>query len=130
MSKICQPISSKEVFLQSAPRTARDLVAYTKKVESECMYGLPSPEGLINNGKVNPSKYGSVGAKDLGLCYETFLTSKACKHGCECRWRHANLTKEEDEWIQLLGGDCLARMRRHWSSGGSPELTTCFPFCM
>jgi hypothetical protein len=94
------------------------------------MYGLPSPAGSINHGKLNPSKYGSIREKDLGLCYETFFTSKVCKHGSRYRWRHGKLTQEECEWVLALGANCLHRMVCCWSAGGLPELTPFFPACM
>ncbi|KAH7077581.1 hypothetical protein BKA63DRAFT_592777 [Paraphoma chrysanthemicola] len=101
------PVSSKEVHLENAAYTATDLRSYTKKVGSYCMYGLPSLEGHVNNGKLSPSKYASIGTEDLGQCYETIYTLKSCKHGRACRWRHTFLTEDEREWIQRLGGNCV-----------------------
>jgi hypothetical protein len=62
------------------------------------------PDRNANNYRVNPTRYGSVRAKDLGLCQETFLEDKACRYGMECPWRHQSLTEEERAWIAKLEG--------------------------
>jgi hypothetical protein len=85
---------------RNAPVTAKDLDAYEMHVLAS---QSPSPSEAENNGKVNPSKYGSIKEYDLGLCYKTFYTGEACRHGTKCPWRHAPLRDDERAWMAELG---------------------------
>jgi hypothetical protein len=78
-----------------APVNAFDLRRYEAQ---------PFPGRTANNYRVNPTRYGSIRAKDLGLCQETFLENRACCHGMACPWRHQSLTDEERAWIAKLEG--------------------------
>ncbi|KAJ4378097.1 hypothetical protein N0V83_000929 [Neocucurbitaria cava] len=87
-----------------APPTASDLRGYTNHVTKK--YGALEPEQRFSNGpngKVKPVQYGSNNAFDLGLCFTTFCTQRACEMGLECPWRHHPLTKDEKEWMKALG---------------------------
>ncbi|KAF2023468.1 hypothetical protein EK21DRAFT_118723 [Setomelanomma holmii] len=113
----------KQDLFKDAPIAAKDLIWYTDHV-NRLQHGLPSPiDGKINTGKVNPSKYGSILQKDLGLCYETFFTSESCRHGSRCRWRHDELTMKECQWLEALGARCVLRLVVAWETPKIPELT-------
>ncbi|KAL6711199.1 hypothetical protein ACN47E_005730 [Coniothyrium glycines] len=68
------------------------------------MYGrfLPALEYRNGAGKVDPSRYGSNGRWDLGLCQVHFSTPYKCDYGEKCEYRHAPLTTRERSYITFL----------------------------
>ncbi|KAF2818996.1 hypothetical protein CC86DRAFT_252617, partial [Ophiobolus disseminans] len=53
-------------------------------------------------GKVWPSRYGSNGCWDLGLCQIHFATSSVCRYGSRCEFRHLPLTDDERTYVAKL----------------------------
>jgi hypothetical protein len=94
-----------------APTSATDLCVYQEIVV---------PQKAINNGRVNPKRYGSIHDKDLGLCQDTFLEKTACRRGVRCPWRHRALVLEERDWIEKLEGGArfLEKADSKYASGG------------
>jgi len=121
------PLNTKTHILERAPKTAGDLRAYNDYV-FVWQQSLPSLAGKVTDGKVNPSRYNSTSTKDLGLCYETYFTNKACRYGSQCRWRHARLKEEERRWLRELGAtEVVAFMDSMWAEPFVPESTPWFP---
>jgi hypothetical protein len=69
---------SKVPIFCEARVTAVDLTEYIKAVLRRSG-NLPSRLRYMYDGKVNPTKYGSIQKFDLGLCYETFYMLEACR---------------------------------------------------
>jgi len=110
----------KRPHFETAPSTATDLHAYNMYVLPD-MHGEPRAGGHGNDGKVNPSKYGSIKELDLGLCYETFFSDKDCRHGGRCRWRHAFFRPEERSWISSLGAKGVVDLMEYaWRTPHAP----------
>lgn len=93
------------------PATARDLSVVTSQLKRYTREDRHCFR-FEYDGKVNPSKYGSVLALDLGLCYETFFTPHTCRLGSACPWRHEELSVRERNWMLALGANCVDYMKR------------------
>jgi hypothetical protein len=115
--------SEKLLKVMAGPATAMDLEPYLRSLIDDGV--VPQWE----NGKVNPSKYGSLNLKDLGIFYETFNTISECRYGMHCPWRHHPLTDAESAWIYGLGGVAFFhRVERFWKLPAIPEPTSFPPF--
>jgi hypothetical protein len=64
------PLNVKEPYFQAPPTTAADLEGATACMESYTKV-YPGVFGFEYDGKVNPTKYGSIATRDFGFCYET-----------------------------------------------------------
>jgi hypothetical protein len=62
--------------------------------------GTPDYPG--GTSKVWPSRYGSNGRWDLGLCQVHFNTPGHCKHGDRCEYRHHALIQNERIYMTML----------------------------
>jgi hypothetical protein len=96
------PFLSKFSSASKSPSIAGNLVTYTLYVQP-FQHGVPDSKVRYNDGKLNPSKYGSIMELDLRLCYEAFFTMKPCRFGNCCRWRHGKLADGEIAWMRMLG---------------------------
>ncbi|KAF1920759.1 hypothetical protein BDU57DRAFT_534506 [Ampelomyces quisqualis] len=65
-------------------------------------YFVASLPYTTGTGKVWPSRYGSNGHWDLGLCQVHFNTEGDCKFGDQCEYRHDPLTQNERVYITML----------------------------
>lgn len=116
------PFENKKLFFKESPATVRNLKIVTKYMghftKDDCNHF-----GFVYDGKVNPTKYGSVSQRDLGLCYETFLTTNPCRLGKACLWRHKNLDESEVHWMDSIGANCVHGMKECCVSPQQPECT-------
>jgi hypothetical protein len=117
------PYQIKEFFFQVPPAAARDLSVVTSQLK---LYTKEDPKyfGFEYDGKVNPSKYGSILVFDLGLCYETFFIPRTCRLGSACPWRHVELSAQETAWMSALGARCVAYMVYSQSVPVAPKITS------
>ncbi|KAF2787060.1 hypothetical protein K505DRAFT_397486 [Melanomma pulvis-pyrius CBS 109.77] len=117
------PIEEKVEIFKASPDTAWDLQGYRGRV-IEVLGLRKGGKTKPNDGKVNPGRYGSTKAKDLGLCYNTFFSTSACVRGSACPWRHDALDEAEIAWIISLGGSrFVERVGECWSLPSKPETT-------
>jgi hypothetical protein len=101
------PYKTKIPFFQSPPHSVRDLEELTAHMRE---FTVVNRFHFVYDydGKINPSKYGSIGTLDLGLCYETHHTHQRCRLGKTCVWRHAELTLAEKSWMISIGANRVA----------------------
>jgi len=91
----------KQPLLLDHPKTAIDFFAYTAFIAAR-VPSLPKHLQYVFDAKLRPTQYGSTRFFDLGLCYEMFYTTKMCRMGTACCWRHAAPTWEEKVWLLML----------------------------
>lgn len=60
---------------------------------------------------------------DLGLCVETFMTTKPCRFGNDCYWRHDKLLPKEIVCMQNLCANCIAGMEACRMFSERPKVT-------
>jgi hypothetical protein len=93
---------------------SRDSYKHPEAPRTEHMYRFFTPSLTFSKGtgKVWPSRYGSNGHWDLGLCQEHFNTLGKCQYGDRCEYRHAELTPDERLYMSRLGNPGIAFLTR------------------
>lgn len=100
--------SEKEAIFAAAPPSAQNLLDMAV-FACQKMGWLPD-----DDHKVNPSRYESIKECDLGLCYETFFTTKSCRYGQDCPWRHSELVQVERDFLEKLRATDVLRSMDKW----------------
>jgi hypothetical protein len=109
------------IFEASPPaaRNPKDITEFMKKFTRASR----SHFGFDDNGKIDPTKYGSISSFDLGLCYETHFTHQSYRLDSACIWRHSELTSTERSWIVSLGANRLGHLDECQSCSVRPVTT-------